>query len=161
MSFLDKLKPAFSKVMSSIRFIFMKIIGLVLTLVFLILALVCLGYVFTFSMATYKGKEAKIISVSKSLGKHKTSCRVGGLFKVDTQTGKGEISTKDSKIYCMYPAWPDQLEPANGDSIKVWPAKKPLLGAPIVEGWGWFIIGSVFILGLMFLEFAFLSLLMR
>lgn len=161
MSFLDKLEPAFSKVMSGIRFIFAKIIGIAIALVFLVLALVCFGYVFTFSMATYKGKDAKIISVSKSLGKHKTSCRVGGLFKVDTQTSVGENISKDSKIYCMYPSWPDQLEPTSGDNIKVWPVKKPLVGAPMVEGWGWFIIVGVFIFGLMFLEFTFLSLLMR
>jgi hypothetical protein len=92
----------------------------------------------------------------------KTGTRIGGIFTVDTQNPDEKKKphhpvAADQKIYCIYPAWPDQLQPLQGDMIRVWPAKKPLFGAPATEGWGWFIAGTIFVLGLVALEFAFLA----
>ncbi|HEY5037663.1 MAG TPA: hypothetical protein VIJ93_01170, partial [bacterium] len=105
-----------------------------------------------------KGREAKIYSITNHMGRHQTACRVGGLFDIATQTGIGINAKRDTNIYCLYPAWPDQLQPSLGDSIRVWPSKKPLVGAPLTDGWGWFIVGSIFIIGLLMLEFSFLFL---
>ena len=161
MSFREKFESFLYKVKSAIRYVFVKTIALVLGVFFLALALVCLTYVFTFFMTTYNGKEAKIVSITKTICKHKTACRVGGIYTLKTQSGQtGKMST-DLKVYSLYPALPDQLEPSQGDTIKVWPSKKPLMGAPIIAGWGLFPIVIVFIVGLMMLEFAFLSLRMR
>jgi hypothetical protein len=159
--FLDKFESFLHKLKSAIRYVFVKIIALVLTVFFLALALACLSYALTFFMTTYNGKEAKIVSISKTICKHKTACRVGGFYTLKTQSGQaGNIST-DLKVYGMYPALPDQLEPSLGDTIKVWPAKKPLVGASTITGWGIFPVIIVFIVGLMMLEFAFLSVRMR
>ena len=147
---------------SALRFLFMKALGIILALLFGSLALVFLSYSAISLLATTQStKEAKIVLVTDHLGKHQTACRVGGLFEVQTLAGKGKNAVKDSHIYCLYPAWPDQLQPYQDHLIKVWPTEKPLVGAPAVEGWGWFILGTVFILGLLMVEFAFLSLLIR
>jgi len=86
---------------------------------------------------------------------------VGGLYTLKTQSGQGTNLTKDSKVYGIYPALPDSLEPSVGDTIKVFPSKKPLVGAPMIAGWGFFPILVVFIVALMMLEFAFISIRMR
>jgi hypothetical protein len=160
-SFRDKIETSLFKLKTTIRYIFVKTISLVLTVFFLTLALACLSYVFTFFMTTYKGKEAKIVSITKTICKHKTACRVGGLYTLKTQSVKGGNISTDSKIFGMYPALPDQLEPSLGDTIKVWPWKKPLVGAAIISGWGFLPILIVFIVGLMMLEFTFISIRMR
>jgi hypothetical protein len=160
-SLREKFNLFWYKVKRTIRYIFVKIIALVLTVFFLALALACLSYVFTFFMTTYQGKEAKVVSISKKICKHTTACRVGGLYTLKTQFVRAGNITKDSKVYGIYPALPDQLEPLPGDTIKVWPSKKPLVGAPMITGWGFFPILVVFIVGLMMLEFAFISIRMR
>ena len=118
--------------------------------------------------ASQGGQDAKVVSVFNHIGKLKTGCRIGGLFQVNVgdqnlsapKKKKGEINPKSAadKIYCLYPAWPDQLEPQAGDIIRVWPAKKPLFGEPLTDGWGWFILGTIFVVGLVLVEFAFLAL---
>jgi hypothetical protein len=160
-SFRDKFESFLYKLKYAVRYVFVKIIGLVLMVFFLALAVACLGYVFTFFMTTYKGKEAKVVSVSKTICKHKTACRVGGLYTLKTQSGQGGNITSDKKVYGLYPALPDQLEPLTGDTIKVWPAKKPLVGAPKIAGWGFLPVVIVFIVGLMMLEFAFIAIRLR
>jgi hypothetical protein len=141
----------------TLRLVSLKIIGVVLAVVFLVVALILVAYPVV-SVVTYRGgDEAKIQSASNHMGKIRTGCRVGGLFDVTLKLDKKYYD----HVYCLYPAWPDQLEPTTGDYIQVWPAKKPLLGAPATEGWGWFILGMMFIFGLISLEFCFLSLTLR
>ena len=128
-----------------------------MAVVFLGLALLFLLYP-VFSIVTCRGgDEAMVQTISNHMGKIQTGCRVGGLFDLTVRIDKKNYE----HVYCLYPAWPDQLEPAHGDYIQVWPAKKPLLGAPLTEGWGWLILGTVFIFGLVFLEFGFLALTLR
>lgn len=149
---------------SVLRTVLMKIVGLLLALVFLPVALLFLSYPVITLVAMHGGKDARVVKVSDHLNpKFKTGFRVGGIFTVATQNPGGKKSeyTKsglDENIYCLYPAWPDQLQPLKGDSIRVWPVKKPLVGAPATEGWGWFLVGTVFVLGLVMLEFTFLAL---
>lgn len=158
---LPSLKFPFPSVLAVLRFVFMKALGLVLAVFFLFLALVFLGYSTAALVTTFKGREAKVVSISNAVGTHRTACRVGGLFMVGTEAGKGKEKAKDKNIYTLYPAWPDQLQPALNDTIQVWPSKKPLVGAPLTDSWGWFIVGTLLILGLIMLEFAFLSLTFR
>jgi hypothetical protein len=141
----------------SLRFIGLKFAGAVLALIFLGLALIFTGVPLFSLVVSRGGDEAKIQAVSNHLGKAQTGFRVGGLFTASVKIDK---KTCD-QVYCLYPAWPDQLEPTPGDYIQVWPEKKPLIGAPYTEGWGWFILGTLFIFGLVFFEFAFLSLTLR
>jgi hypothetical protein len=136
------------------RLILMKTIGALLAVFFLALALLFLGYSVSTVLVTTRGQEAKVLSISKQVGKHQTAFRLGGLFQVTAEREK----KKFQKIYCFYPAWPDVFQPTLGDVIQVWPAKQPILGGPVTDGWGWFIVGTLLILGLVMLEFAFLVL---
>ncbi len=145
-----------------LRTLFMKTVGALLAILFLPIALLFLAYPVIALATTHGGEDAKVVSVSDHFNKIKTGCRIGGLFTVSTepQDLKKASSRKtgpDKNIYCLYPVWPDQLQPLKGDIIRVWPAKKPLLGAPSTEGWGWFIAGTIFVLGLVMLEFMFLA----
>ena len=148
---------------SVLRAIFMRALGIILALILLPIALFFLAYPFVSLITSRAGEDAKIVVVSDHLSKIKTGYRIGGIFTVATEkTGakkgslrKGELN---ENIYCLYPVWPDQLQPSKGDLIRVWPAKKPLLGGPSTEGWGWFIAGTFFVLGLVLVEFVFLAL---
>lgn len=153
---------------SFLRLIIVKSLGVVLAAVFFFIAVFFLAYPLISLITTQGGMDGKVASVFNHIGKLKTGCRVGGLFQVSVENQnllvqkkrKGEANPKASgdKIFCLYPAWPDQLEPQSGDIIRVWPAKKPLFGAPLTDGWGWFVLGTIFIVGLVLLEFAFLAL---
>lgn len=156
---LPSVKLPLSNVQTGLRFVIMKALGLVFAAFFLSLAILFLGYSTTALLTTFKGRDAKITSISNAVGTHRTACRVGGLFVVGTVAGKEKA--KDKNIYTLYPAWPDQFQPSLGDSVRVWPVKKPLVCAPQTDGWGWFIVGTIFIFGLIMLEFGFLSLTFR
>ena len=157
---------SFSNLKSFLRLIFVKSLGVVLALIFFFIAAFFLAYPLISLVTSHGGMDAKVASVFNHVGKLKTGCRIGGLFQVSienqnfSEQKKTETNRKSSsnKIYCLYPAWPDQLEPQSGDVIRVWPAKKPLFGAPSTDGWGWFILGTIFVVGLVLLEFAFLAL---
>jgi hypothetical protein len=152
-SFISATKTASAKTQSLLRFLVMKTIGLILAVMFLFLALVFLGYGLIAGVtATQKAKDAKITGIADGIGKHSTACRVGGLFVLETETGK---------IYSLYPVWPDKLSPSLGDWVRVWPAQKPLVAFPGVDGWAWFMVATIVVLGFLFLEFAFLSLLIK
>lgn len=148
---------------SALRYVFMKMMGLIAALILLPIALFFLSYPIVSFATTQGGEDAKVVLVSDHLGKIKTGFRIGGIFTVATERpgvkkGSNLKATLDQNIYCLYPVLPDQLQPVKGDMIRVWPAKKPLLGDPPTMGWGWFIAGTVFVLGLVLLEFVFLAL---
>jgi hypothetical protein len=91
---------------------------------------------------------------------------VGGLFTLSVINTEEEVAPKKKpqvfpNVYGVYPAWPDHLEPTAKDTVRIWPAKKPLFAMPAVEGWGWILLGTVLVVGLIFLEFAILSLTLR
>jgi hypothetical protein len=145
------------------RLILMKTLGVFLAVLFLLIALVFVSDPLIALATSRGGEDAKVVVVSNHLNKKlKTGCRIGGLFllsveKSEAKHGSHQKPVLFNNIYTLYPSWPDQLEPTKGDILRVWPSKKPLIGAPAVEGWGWFIVGTVFVLGLVFLEFAFLA----
>jgi hypothetical protein len=153
---------------SILRLIVVKSFGVALAIVFFFIATFFLAYPLIALVTSQGGTDGKVTSVFNHIEKLKTGCRVGGLFQVSIenqnlsgqkkQKGESNLKASSDKIYCLYPAWPDQLEPQSGDTIRVWPAKKPLFGAPLTDGWGWFILGTIFVVGLVLLEFAFLAL---
>ncbi len=143
---------------SVIRLIVMKTIGVILAVFFLLLAVLFLSYSINSILVSTRGQEVKVLTFSDHIGKQQTAFRLGGVFQVSASNEKKE---KFEKIYCLYPAWPDVLSPSKGDLIQVWPSKKPVLGAPVTDGWGWFIVGSLLVVGLVMLEFAFLILTIR
>ncbi|HJT23516.1 MAG TPA: hypothetical protein VJ873_03015 [bacterium] len=150
---------------SVLRVILMKTMGVIVALILLPIALFFLSYPFVSLITSRAGEDAKIALVSDHFNKIKTGSRVGGIFTVATEKSGAKKDSHhktalNENIYCLYPVWPDQLQPSKGDLIHVWPAKKPLLGEPSTEGWGWFIAGTVFVLGLVLLEFVFLALTM-
>ena len=147
-----------AKAKMTLRYVILKVVGLVLFLAFFSIALLFLGYTLVNGLSSTRGKEAAITSISSGqIGGCKVSSRWGGFYRVGVESEK--VSHKD--IYCLYPAWPDTLQPTLGDVINVWPAKQPRVGAPVVDGWGWFILGTLLIVGLVFLEFSFLSITLR
>ncbi len=134
-----------------------KIAAGVLALLFLSLASVFLSYCFISVASTIKGQDAKILVVSSQMGSHPTACRFGGVFQVTVEVEKKTAQ----KVYCFYPAWPDLGQPAKGDVIRVWPVKQPAVGAVPIDGWGWFIVGTLLVVGFILVEFAFLALTIR
>jgi len=143
---------------SVLRLIVMKTIGVILAVVFFLLAAIFLTYSISSVLVSTRGMEVKVATFSDHVGKQQTAFRLGGIFQVSATDEKKD---KFEKIYCFYPAWPDVLSPSKGDLIQVWPSKKPVVGAPVTDGWGWFIVGSLLVVGLVMLEFAFLILTIR
>ncbi len=139
------------------RLFFLKIVGALLAVVFFAIAILFLSYSVTSVATTQGGKDAKILASSDHFGKLRTGCRLGGLFEITADVD----GQKSEKIFCLYPVWPDQLQPSKGDDVRVWPSKKPLLAEPATDGWGWFIVGSILVVGLVLLEFSFLALTLR
>lgn len=145
------------------RLILVKTISVILAVIFFAIGILFLVYPILTLATNQGGADAKIVQVSDHFHKVKTGCRVGGLFTVATASVEGQSSDNPKigsgkDIYSLYPAFPDQLQPSKGDIIRVWPGKNPVFGSPIVEGWGWFIVGTLFVLGLVLLEFGFLAL---
>ncbi len=150
---------------SILRVLFMKMIGVIVAVILLPIALLFLAYPIVLLATSQGGIDAKVALVSDHLSKIKTGYRIGGIFTVAAEKpgvkkGSSPKAVLDENIYCLYPVLPDQLQPVKGDIIRVWPSKRPLLGDPSTEGWGWFIAGTVFVLGLVLLEFVFLVLTM-
>ncbi len=158
MAFKLNFGGVFSNLNFGIRYILLKLFGLALALLFLGLSVLFLGYSLISGASSSRGVEAKVVSISSgSLGHCRATNSWGGLFKLGVEREKG----KTEKVISLYPAWPEILNPSLGDVVNVWPPKQPRVGAPFVDGWGWFLLGTFLIVGLVFLEFAFLSLTLR
>jgi hypothetical protein len=140
------------KIKSISRLIAAKTIGVILAAAFLGIAVFLLALPVLSLVATRNGEEVKIVSLSNQIGKVKTASSKGGLYKISVQGEK----EKFNGIYCLYPAWPNLLKPNIGDVLRVWPPDHPRVGVAPPSGLGWLLLGTVFVLGLMFLEFAFL-----
>ncbi len=135
------------------RFIVLKVVGLVLALVFLALSALAIGYPAISTASNFGGVDAKIVDSASQTGQHPW----GGVYKLTVSV----YGQKYKNVYSLYPQWPDRHQPVKGDSIKVWPEIKPRVAAVEVDGWGWLILGSLFIVGLITLEFTFLAVSLR
>jgi hypothetical protein len=143
----------------------MKTLGVILCLLFLFAGITLLAFPLIALVTSQGGEDGKVVAVSDhSHGCH-TGTRVGGLFTLSI-TNSEDLAPKQKpqvfpNVYGLYPAWPDHLEPVKGDTVRIWPGKKPLLAMPVIEGWGWILLGTVLVVGLIFLEFSLLSLTLR
>ncbi|HVZ81715.1 MAG TPA: hypothetical protein VHE12_13075 [bacterium] len=148
---------------STARLILMKTLGVVLCVLFLLMGLALLSFPMVALLTNQGGVDGKVVAVSDRTHGCHTGTRVGGLFTLSVTNSSEEPSPKKKpqvhpNVYGVYPAWPDHLEPTAGDEVRIWPGKKPLLAMPAIEGWGWILLGTVLVVGLIFLEFSLLSL---
>ncbi|MGH7739858.1 MAG: hypothetical protein ACREL1_06890 [bacterium] len=142
---------------SWLRLTGLKILGLVLALVFFSLAALTIGYPALSAVVNAKGVAAKVSAVKGMGGSPIWVHRHWGAYSLSVWVEK----QKYEKIYVLYPQWPGHWAPRRGDDILVWPPDHPRFAAVATDGWGWLILGSVLILGFLFLEFGFLSLSLR
>jgi len=87
------------------------------------------------------------------VGKYRLVYEGTGLFKAAVI--KDHVEYKN--VYCLYPAWPNYAEPTLDDMVKVWPAKKPLIAAPEMQGKGWIVSVFFLLVGLVMFEFFILA----
>lgn len=135
----------------------LKILGLVLAVVFFTLSVLALGYSVLSGLANVNGADAQVLEAKAACRAPSTVFSHGGLYVLTVLVDEKKID----KIYVLYPQWPGHWAPKKGDGVKVWPLDRPRFAAVETDGWGWLILGSVLIVGLVFLEFAFLSLTLR
>jgi len=128
--------------------------AIVLAAIFLVVGIYLLVGPVISAVTTRSGQEARIVSVSNNAPVVKTGGDWGGWFEVTVRKNGKNFDG----IRCPYPAWAIHFKPSAGDFIRVWPPAHPFVGGVPVSGLGWFLLTAVFILGLLFLEFAFLCL---
>jgi hypothetical protein len=101
--------------------------------------------------------NAQVVDVSSLpeilIGKYRFGCGGIGLFKAAAI--KDHVEYKN--IFCLYPAWPNHVEPAVDDFVKVWPEKKPFIATTPMQGMGWIISVFFLMVGLVMFEFSLLS----
>jgi hypothetical protein len=139
------------------RRILRKILAMILSILFLAVSLLFLAYSTIQITANTLGVNAQIADVSglpnTAVGKCRLVYEGAGMYKV--AVGKNRIEY--SGVYCLYPAWPNHMEPNTGDWVKVWPAEKPFIAAPEMRGKGWILSVLVLIIGLAMFEFFLLA----
>jgi hypothetical protein len=151
---------------STLRFVLLKTLGVILCLFFLFTGITLLAFPLVALVTSQGGVDGRVVAISNGCHGFHTGTRVGGLFTLSVTSSEDEVAPKKKaqvhpNVYGVYPAWPDHLEPSLKDTVRVWPAKKPLFAMPAVEGWGWILLGTVLVVGLILLEFAILSLTLR
>ncbi len=142
---------------SWIRWTRLKLLGLVLALIFFGLSVLALSYSTLSGLADLNGIDAQVVEAKAVCSSRAMTFSRGGLYQLTVTADKKKIE----KIYVLYPQWPGHWAPQKGDGVRVWPVDHPRIAAVPTDGWGWLVLGSILILGLLFLEFAFLSLSLR
>jgi hypothetical protein len=135
----------------------LKLLGLVFALVFFALSVLALSYSVLSGLADLNGVDAQVTEVSKVCSSRAVTFSHGGFYRLTVMVDKKKMAN----IYSLYPQWPGHWMPQKGDGVRVWPSDHPRVAAVQTNGWGWLLLGSIFILGFLFLEFAFLSLSLR
>jgi hypothetical protein len=139
------------------RFIFKKILAVILSIFFLVVSLLFLGYGFIEITTNTMGVNAQMVDISNLpkmyIGKHQFGCGGTGLFK--STVIKDHVEYKG--IFCLYPAWPNHIEPTINDFVKVWPEKKPIIAATPMQSMGWIVSVFFLMVGLVMFEFFLLA----
>jgi hypothetical protein len=139
------------------RKILLKILALILSVLFLAISLLFLTYSFIEITTNTLGVSAQVADGSSlpntPVGKYRLVYEGAGLFKAAVI--KDHVEYKG--VYCLYPAWPNYIEPALDDFVKVWPANKPLIAAPEMQGKGWMVSIFFLMVGLIMFEFFILA----
>jgi hypothetical protein len=139
------------------RRILRQVLALILSVLFLAISLLFLGYAGVHILTNSLGVEAQVADMSSlpntPIGKYRLVYEGAGLFK-------GAVE-KDGKkydgIYYLYPAWPNYTEPAGGEKVLIWPAQKPLVAALPMTGRGWIVSIFFLVIGLVMFEFFLLA----
>jgi len=134
-----------------------KVLAVILSILFLAISLLFLGYAFIEITANTAGVSVQVADISSfhniPVGKHQLRYKTVGLFKVVVI--KDHIEYKD--VICLYPAWPNHVEPMVDDLVKVWPEKKPLIAATQIGVQGWIVSVFFLMVGLAMFEFFLLA----
>jgi len=142
---------------SLLRIILLKVLAVILSILFLVLSFLFLGYAFIEITANTAGVSAQVADVSRfhdiSAGKHRLRYETAGLFKAAVI--KDNVEYKD--VICLYPAWPNHVDPAAEGMVKVWPEKKPLIAATPMQVLGWVVSLFFLLVGLAMFEFFLLA----
>jgi hypothetical protein len=154
-SFITKLRFFSWKSLPGI--IFKKFLATILSIFFLAISLLFLGYAFIEITTNTVGVNAQMADVSNlpnaHVGKYQFGCEGTGLFK--TIVIKDHVEYKG--VFCLYPAWPNHVEPTINDFVKVWPEKKPIIAATPMQSMGWIVSIFFLVIGLVLLEFFLLA----
>jgi ABC-type antimicrobial peptide transport system permease subunit len=138
---------------SLLRIILLKVLVVILSILFLILSFLFLSYAFIEITANTAGVSAQVADVSSfhnmPVGKHRLRYETVGLFKAVVI--KDNVEYKD--VICLYPAWPNHVDPAMENMVKVWPEKKPLVAATQMQVLGWVVSFFFLLVGLAMFEF--------
>jgi hypothetical protein len=116
-----------------------------------------LGYAFIEITTNTVGVNAQVVDVSNLPNLHVGKCHFGfegtGLFK--SAVIKDHVEYKS--VFCLYPAWPNHVEPTINDFVKVWPEKKPIIAATPMQSMGWIVAVFFSMVGLVMFEFFLLA----
>jgi hypothetical protein len=137
--------------------IFNKILVVVLSIFFLVISFLFLGYAFIEITTNTVGVNAQVADVSTFphilVGKHRFGYERVGLFKATVI----EDSIEYRDVFCLYPAWPNHVDPAVDNFVKVWPEKRPFIAATSMQGMGWIVSVFFLMVGLVMFEFFLLA----
>jgi hypothetical protein len=139
------------------RILFKKFLAVILSIFFLTVSFLFLGYAFIEITANTVGMNAQVADVSTLphilVGKHRLGYERAGLFKATVI----EDGVEYRNVFCLYPAWPNHVDPAVDNFVKVWPEKRPFIAAGTMQGMGWIVSVFFLMVGLVMFEFFLLA----
>ncbi len=142
---------------SLFRVIFHKVLAVILSIFFLTVGFLFLGYAFIEIITNTAGIHAQMMDVSNvphmHIGKYQFGCEGTGLFK--TKVIQDHVEYKG--VFCLYPAWPNHIEPTVDDVVRVWPTKRPFVAAAPMQDMGWIVSVFFLMIGLVMFEFFILA----
>jgi len=142
---------------SLFRIIFHKVLAIILSILFLTISCLFLGYAFVDIITNAAGINAQMMSVSNvthvHIGKYQFGCKGTGLFK--STVIQNHVEYKG--VFCLYPTWPNHVEPIVDDVVRVWPTKKPFVAAAPMQGMDWIVSFFFLMIGLVMFEFFILA----
>lgn len=142
---------------SLLRLMLLNVLAVTLSILFLVLSFLFLGYAFIEITANTAGVSAQVTDVACfpdiAVGKHRLGFETVGLFKAVVI--KDDVEYKN--VICLYPAWPNHVDPAKESLVKVWPEKKPLIAATQLQVLGWVVSVFFLLVGLAMFEFFLLA----
>ena len=155
LSFVAKLRAFRWKALPQI--IFKKFLAVILSIFFLAVSFLFLGYSFIEITTNTVGVNAQVADVSILpnilVGKHRLGYERAGLFKAIVV----EDGVEYKNVFCLYPAWPNHVEPTVDNFVKVWPEKRPFIAATSMQGIGWIVSVFFLMVGLVMFEFFLLA----
>ncbi len=141
------------------RRILRQILAIILSLLFLAISLLFLGYSGSQILTNSLGVDATVADMTTlpntplGIGQYQLVYEGAGVFKGAVDKDGKEFEN----VYFVYPAWPNYTAPANGEAVKVWPTQRPYVAALEMKGRGWIVSIFFLIVGLVMFEFFLLA----